>query len=630
MKKYYLSTYLTQHELAHLIKCEIRTNQGMALWEVEGNCVILLKYWELERITGLKKHNIPFYTLKDMKEFINELLAEFGITLDDIDEVWGTPEIDTNKDKHIYELGDKEFSIHTISHLFSAILSETQIFNNETIVALAVDGGPDGYIQNKYKGFAYCGLVSKKGKISKLQPISSPGILWDIAHNVFHMQEGSLMALATASSSEYYFKGNPELECKQLSDYQVFAEFVRQLKNEVYSLTEEDTGIKFSGYDNRFSIDENRISMCMKVIQKESLKMMEKNISMLLEKHGVRAEDAYLSITGGYGLNCPTNSYLMNKFRFKNYIAPPCVDDTGIALGLGLIMLHKKIPDMCFSLKNAFHGHSEEIDAFLSTHDFDDYIGEISELDYDQIVKDIMNEPIVWFYGDAEIGPRALGHRSIIGDPRQLATKDILNEVKKREWWRPVAPIILEEDIHEWFEDAYASPYMLHTFIIRADKEQLVPSILHLDQSARVQTINEDNCKVLYKVIQKFKEATGVPIICNTSLNDKGEPIINKINECFNFALRKKFKVIYVNGKRICLKNHETYVKKFPVTRNNSLFCQFSEDEVKQLCEKLNPNNATRENLNFAFQLMCMFRDIDLTDKRNIKFIEKYKKAFVV
>lgn len=629
-RKYYLSSYIAQNELAHLIKSEMRTNQGIALWGVDGEDISLLRYWELERITGIKKHNIPFYSLNDMRSFINDRLSEFNLSLDDIDEILGTPEIDTQSDNSIYKLGNNDFSIHTICHLYSAILSETQVFNNETIVALAVDGGPDGYVQNKYQGYGYCGLVSKKGKISELHPISSPGILWDMAHNVFHMQEGALMALATASNSACYYNGSLDLECKRLKDYHVFAEFVERVKEDVYSLTESDAGVKFSGFDERFSVEENRISMCMKIIQEASIKMMEKNVNLLLEKYNVKPQDAYLSITGGYGLNCPTNSYLMNKFGFKNYIAPPCVDDTGIVLGLGLLMLYKKYPNMKFSLKNAFHGQADEMNLFLQANDFDDYIEEIGEIDYAQIAEDLINEPIVWFYGDAEIGPRALGHRSILGDPRQLKTKDILNVVKQREWWRPVAPIILEEDLHEWFENAYVSPYMLHTMKIKQEKAQFVPSILHLDNSARVQTINSDNCKVLYDVIRKFKEVTGVPIICNTSLNDKGEPIINKINECFNFALRKKFKVIYVNGKRIRLKNHELYTESVPAKRNNELFHMVSDDEMKALRKKLNPHDITRDNLNFAFQLMSLFRNIDLTDEKNAHFIEKYKRIYAV
>lgn len=151
-----------------------------------------------------------------------------------------------------------------------------------------------------------------------------------------------------------------------------------------------------------------------------------------------------------------------------------------------------------------------------------------------------MDGPIVWYDGQSESGPRALGHRSIIADPRSIRNKDLINLYKQRQWWRPVAPIILEDFLEEWFENAYPSPYMLNNFVIRQEKKELVPAILHLDLTARVQTINQESDEALYHVIQNFYERTGIPIVCNTSLNDRGEPIIETVEQAFNFALRKK------------------------------------------------------------------------------------------
>lgn len=153
-----------------------------------------------------------------------------------------------------------------------------------------------------------------------------------------------------------------------------------------------------------------------------------------------------------------------------------------------------------------------------------------------------MDGPIVWYDGQSESGPRALGHRSIIADPRSIRNKDLINLYKQRQWWRPVAPIILEDFLEEWFENAYPSPYMLNNFVIRQEKKELVPAILHLDLTARVQTINQESDEALYHVIQNFYERTGIPIVCNTSLNDRGEPIIETVEQAFNFALRKKLR----------------------------------------------------------------------------------------
>lgn len=118
--------------------------------------------------------------------------------------------------------------------------------------------------------------------------------------------------------------------------------------------------------------------------------------------------------------------------------------------------------------------------------------------------------------------------------------KNLLNLYKQREWWRPVAPIILEKYVKEWFENGFSSPYMLNNFCVDSTLSDHVLGILHLDGTARVQTIDYNLDNKLWKVVSDFYELTGIPIISNTSLNDKGEPIVNTIAQALNFALRKK------------------------------------------------------------------------------------------
>lgn len=102
------------------------------------------------------------------------------------------------------------------------------------------------------------------------------------------------------------------------------------------------------------------------------------------------------------------------------------------------------------------------------------------------------------------MGPRGLGHRSILADPRLELSKDLLNKYKDRQWWRPVAPIVLEEEVHKWFKDSFVSPYMLNNFKIQPDKKDVVPAILHLDETCRVQTINKTSNGLLYKAVKQF------------------------------------------------------------------------------------------------------------------------------
>lgn len=186
--------------------------------------------------------------------------------------------------------------------------------------------------------------------------------------------------------------------------------------------------------------------------------------------------------------------------------------------------------------------------------------------------KDILNAPVVWFDGHAEIGPRALGHRSILADPCNPKSKILLNQYKQRQWWRPVAPIILFEELDTWFQDAFESPFMLNNFILRDEKVDMVPAIIHLDQTARVQTIDKSINENLYRCMKQYFDITGIPIICNTSLNDIGEPIVDTIEDALNFALRKKIEIVYINCVRVQLHNHESFFAKTPRKRNDIHF----------------------------------------------------------
>jgi carbamoyltransferase len=142
-----------------------------------------------------------------------------------------------------------------------------------------------------------------------------------------------------------------------------------------------------------------------------------------------------------------------------------------------------------------------------------------------------------WFQGGSEFGPRALGNRSIIADPRKPEMKDILNKrVKFRQPFRPFAPIVLEERAHEIFEGDEDSPFMLLAKRVRPEWRDKIPSIVHVDGTARVQTVRADQNEILYRLLKKFDEITGVPVLLNTSFKIKGEPIVETPDdavECF-------------------------------------------------------------------------------------------------
>jgi hypothetical protein len=197
----------------------------------------------------------------------------------------------------------------------------------------------------------------------------------------------------------------------------------------------------------------------------------------------------------------------------------------------------------------------------------------VTEFDAARFVTDIEAGPVAWVDGASEIGPRALGHRSLLADPRTERSRDALNRIKHRQWWRPVAPVVLEEHVADWFAGGRRSPYMLEVFDVETDRRPLVPAITHLDGTARLQSLAASDDARLHAAVSAFAESTGVPLLCNTSLNAKGEPIIQTAAQAAEFCLAEGVDVLYVDGFRVLLRRVPRHQPKhLPAPRRAELF----------------------------------------------------------
>lgn len=624
---YYLSTYLFINSLAYLTKKESRHDQSISLWKKEGADIKLIHYWELERVTGLKQHRRAFYSMEQAKEVINKLLETYNLSINDMVEIWGTPELDTSNDYHSVE-ENKALCYHSVCHLFSSLLMDTKLYQNENIIGLAVDGAPDNIIDlDIEKKNYYTGSYSQKGKIVDMFPIYSPGVLWGVAKEHYKLREGTLMALANASKSRLLNTKLKKYLIKNVNDMAEVIDDLFNLFDWIAGLKAEDVGKIFNEFDSNFSEKDNKISIAISEIQRCSIEIMEKNIDNIIEKYNINPEETYLAISGGYALNCPTNSHLMQKYKFKGFISTPFVSDAGLSMGIALYAFHKKMKGECFNFKFETPYYGNEDDALKNMLDkYKNYINSISELDYSIAIKDIEADPVVWFNGRSEVGPRALGNRSILADARNEKSKQLLNDIKQRQWWRPVAPMIMEEELDQWFEDAYPSPFMLHTFKIKKGKEKLVPAVAHLDNSARIQTVNSQTNLLIYNIMKKFKDTHQMPIICNTSLNDIEEPIIDTIEEAINFILRKKIKIGYINGHRVEFKNHEKFEETSPSKRRIEFDNYISEDKKRNLLKEMNPHNISDELLMTYVEHPRLYSKIDIRKEADIRLLEGVSK----
>ena len=249
-----------------------------------------------------------------------------------------------------------------------------------------------------------------------------------------------------------------------------------------------------------------------------------------------------ICIAGGVAQNSVANGKILQNTSFKNIYIPSAGHDAGISMGAALYTQHqllqyKRQP----AILSAYTGSvfsNEEIKAMLAAKNISFTELPDPEL-FDRITNSIINGGVVgWFSGRAEFGPRALGGRSIIADPRRADAKEILNvKIKRRESFRPFAPSILKEYVPEYFDITGESPFMEKVFPIKKEMQALIPAVTHVDGTGRLQTVDAIISPRYYNLIEAFRKKTGIPILLNTSFNEN-EPIVNSPLEALDCYLR--------------------------------------------------------------------------------------------
>ena len=293
-------------------------------------------------------------------------------------------------------------------------------------------------------------------------------------------------------------------------------------------------------------------------IQKVTEEIVVNLVKSIRKEYGIKN----LCLAGGVALNCVANGKILKEKIFDNIWIQPAAGDAGGSLGAALALWYidqknKRLVNPKDDMKGSFLGtefNQDEIEKELKT------LGANFEtLKYNQLIEKTAQllsdqKAIGWFQGRMEFGPRALGSRSILGDPRSDNMQKNLNlKVKYRESFRPFAPSILREDLSYWFNLDVDSPYMLLVSDINFEKKiemteeqkklfgidklnikrSQIPAVTHVDYSSRIQTVTRETNKIYYDLISKFKEKTGCPVVLNTSFNVRGEPIVNTPTDAF-------------------------------------------------------------------------------------------------
>jgi carbamoyltransferase len=248
-----------------------------------------------------------------------------------------------------------------------------------------------------------------------------------------------------------------------------------------------------------------------------------------------------LCLAGGVCLNCQMNSVILDQTPFEKLFVPPPAGDPGTAIGAAKAIYYGRCKGRRReAVESAFLGPEFSDEACLQSLAGRPLESGTLEDPVPTCAGLLAKSKIVgWFQGRMEIGPRALGNRSILADPRDPHMKDILNQrVKFREGFRPFAPAILEERCEEFFGTNVPSPFMLRAYRVRPEKRDLIPAVVHVDGTCRVQTVNQAHHPLLYRLIKHFESLTGIPVILNTSFNLRGEPIVRTPADALDTFLR--------------------------------------------------------------------------------------------
>lgn len=348
--------------------------------------------------------------------------------------------------------------------------------------------------------------------IKRLRLDESLGIMYSNFTGVLgyreHTDEGKVMGLAP------YGKPKEPLEdiAKTTKDFRIDID-----NNKIRSLH----SIKFGGADPTKDDRKNVAASAQHLLEKCVLPLVEylKSIS----------GNSKLCLAGGVALNIDMNGAILESGLIKEIFVQPASHDSGCALGAALYVHRQFSSKMPSQMKHAYWGPEYEpdeikqdiIDSGLKYKELDDVASEVANL----ISKDKI---IGWMQGRAEFGPRALGHRSLLANPTNPDMWKKVNRIKNREYWRPLAPSIMEEKANEFFIDHNnKSPFMLLKFQVKENQLDKIPAVVHVDGSARPQTVSKETNPLYWNLLNEFSKTVGVPVLLNTSLNLRGEPIVN-------------------------------------------------------------------------------------------------------
>jgi len=457
---------------------------------------------------------------------------------------------------------------HHIAHAASAFF--TSGLKEATI--LVIDG------QGEYCSTSIAHGKNKTIKIIKTFPIEySLGYFYESINKYigFHtLDSGKTMGLTPYGKSVFDFK-NIKLEkfgykinlsqklrynSTSLDEQELLTDlWFKEIKKNIDSTN--NVIYKFNKLQNKLT-PKFKISQKYKNLAASTQTVLEKVINHLVDISIKKTKCNYLCISGGVGLNCTVNGKLLHNPLVKDLHVFPASNDAGVSAGAAFYASALYDKNAKFSkLNHAYWGPSytnAQIKKILQERKIK---YKISNRIYEETAQLIAKNKIIgWLQGRMEVGPRALGNRSILANPLKKSIWNKVNKIKNRERWRPLAPSILEEYINDYFENAQISPFMLKTFQVKRNKYSVIPAVIHINGSTRPQTVSKITNKKFWLLINEFRKITKIPVILNTSFNRAGEPIVCSPQDAISTFYNSGLDYLIMNNFIVSKENIKNYV----------------------------------------------------------------------
>jgi carbamoyltransferase len=333
-----------------------------------------------------------------------------------------------------------------------------------------------------------------------------------------------------------------------------------------YSLRDDYPGFIKFWTEKVGEVEHEKLSQASRNFAASLQESIEIIVFHVLKHFQKQLKSTHLVMAGGVAHNCSLNGKILRSGLFQKVWVHPAAHDAGAGVGSGLLHFFKSEGSLPLPLKDLFLGPSvgtpKHIEAVLG--EWSSLI-EFSTSETEECLKKTAKllasgKVIGWINGRSEFGPRALGGRSILADPRPASNKGRINSmVKKREGYRPFAPSVLVEEFREWFDvpnSSEALPYMIFVVNVRSEKQDTLGAVTHIDGTSRVQTIDAQDSPNYWKLISFFKEETGVPILLNTSFNNNAEPVVDSLEDALTCFLTTGLDLLVIEGKYIVSKKH--------------------------------------------------------------------------